>query len=40
MSREYVPTYERRQIRYENVAMAFDGDGHELVERVDDAGAE
>jgi len=35
MPREQVPTYEQRQTNYDRVAMEFDGDDHQLVERVD-----
>ncbi len=35
MSRETVPTYEQRETNYANVACEFDGDDHQLVERVD-----
>ncbi|SFP91723.1 MULTISPECIES: hypothetical protein [Halolamina] len=35
MAREQVLTYEQRQTNYDRVALAFDGEDHELVERVD-----
>lgn len=35
MTRESVPSYERRQVNYENVAMEFDGDSHHMVERTE-----
>lgn len=36
MSREQTPTYERSQIRYDRVAMEFDGESHRMVERTED----
>jgi hypothetical protein len=35
MSRETVPPWERRQVNYDRVAMEYDGDDHQLVERTE-----